>query len=33
MDRVTHAYDGPLALFLIGLRVHKPWKLGINNTK
>ena len=29
MDRVTHAYDGPLALFLIGLRVHKPWKLGI----
>ncbi|MBR7744522.1 DUF4188 domain-containing protein [Phycicoccus sp. BSK3Z-2] len=25
MDRVTHAYDGPLALFLIGLRVHKPW--------
>lgn len=29
MDRVTHAYDGPLALFLIGLRVHKPWKVGI----
>ncbi len=29
MNRVTHAYDGPLALFLIGLRVHKPWKLGI----
>lgn len=26
MDRVTHAYDGPLAVFLIGLRVHKPWK-------
>ncbi|WP_392542650.1 monooxygenase family protein [Oryzobacter telluris] len=29
MDRVTHAYDGPLALFLIGVRVHKPWKLRI----
>ncbi len=29
MDRVTHAYDGPLAVFLIGLRVHKPWKVGI----
>ena len=26
MNRVTHAYDGPLALFLIGLRVHKPWR-------
>ncbi|QIM20404.1 DUF4188 domain-containing protein [Phycicoccus sp. HDW14] len=26
MDRVTHAYDGPLTVFLIGLRVHKPWK-------
>jgi hypothetical protein len=26
MDRSTHAYDGPLAVFLIGLRVHKPWK-------
>ena len=29
VDRVTHAYEGPLALFLIGLRVHKPWKVGI----
>ena len=29
VNRVTHAYDGPLALFLIGLRVHKPWKVGI----
>lgn len=27
MNRVTHAYDGPLALFLIGLRIHKPWHL------
>lgn len=26
MDRVTHAYDGPLAVFLIGLRVHRPWR-------
>jgi hypothetical protein len=29
MDRVTHAYDGPLTVFLIGLRIHKPWKVGI----
>lgn len=29
MERRTHAYDGPLAVFLIGLRVHKPWKLTI----
>ncbi len=29
VERVTHAYEGPLALFLIGLRIHKPWKLGI----
>lgn len=29
MQRLTHAYDGSLALFLIGLRVHKPWKLGL----
>ncbi|KRE61705.1 DUF4188 domain-containing protein [Nostocoides sp. Soil756] len=29
MERVTHAYDGPLAVFLIGLRVHRPWKVGI----
>lgn len=27
MDRVTHAYDGPIALFLIGVRIHKPWRL------
>lgn len=24
IDRVTHAYEGPLAVFLIGVRVHKP---------
>ncbi|QKE84210.1 DUF4188 domain-containing protein [Arthrobacter sp. NEB 688] len=29
MDRVTHAYDGPLTVFLIGLRVHRPWRVGI----
>ena len=29
VDRVTHAYEGPLAVFLIGLRVHKPWRLGV----
>lgn len=29
IDRVTHAYEGPLAVFLIGVRVHKPWRLGV----
>ena len=29
MERQTHAYDGSLALFLIGLRIHKPWRLGL----
>ena len=29
IDRLTHAYEGPLAVFLIGVRVHKPWRLGI----
>ncbi len=29
MNRVTHAYDGPLAVFLIGLRIHKPWRLRV----
>ncbi len=29
MNRVTHAYDGPLAVFLIGLRVHKPWRVSV----
>lgn len=27
--RVTHAYDGDLVLFLIGLRIHQPWRLGV----
>ncbi|MGL4175783.1 MAG: monooxygenase family protein [Dermatophilaceae bacterium] len=27
MDRVTHAYDGPLAMFLIGMRIHRPWRV------
>jgi hypothetical protein len=26
VERVTHAYEGPLAVFLIGLRVHQPWR-------
>ena len=29
VERVTHAYEGPLAVFLIGLRVHKPWRVGV----
>lgn len=29
IDPVTHAYEGPLAVFLIGVRVHKPWRLGV----
>ncbi len=29
MQRRTHAYDGPLAVFLIGLRIHKPWRVRI----
>ena len=28
-NRSTHAYDGPLALFLIGVRIHQPWRLGV----
>ena len=28
-NRTTHAYDGPLALFLIGVRIHQPWRLGV----
>ncbi len=32
MNRVTHAYDGPLAVFLIGLRVHQPWRLRVVRT-
>lgn len=27
VDRTTHAYDGPLAVFLIGVRIHQPWRL------
>lgn len=25
--RFTAAYDGPLAVFLIGMRINKPWKV------
>src|SRR3954454_15190569 len=32
VERVTHAYEGPLAVFLIGLRVHKPWRVGVVGT-
>ncbi len=28
-NRTTHAYDGPLALFLIGVRIHQPWRVGV----
>jgi hypothetical protein len=29
MERVTHAYEGSLALFLIGMQVHQPWRLDV----
>ncbi len=29
VERLTHAYEGPLAVFLIGLRVHQPWRLRV----
>lgn len=29
VERLTHGYDGPLAVFLIGLRVHQPWRVGV----
>jgi hypothetical protein len=29
VERLTHAYDGPLVVFLIGLRVHQPWRVGV----
>ncbi len=32
MNRVTHAYDGPLAVFLVGLRIHRPWRLRVLRT-
>ncbi|WP_445258686.1 DUF4188 domain-containing protein [Nocardioides aurantiacus] len=27
--RVTHAYEGDLVLFLIGVRLHQPWRVGV----
>ena len=24
--RMTHRYDGDLVLFLIGMRINKPWR-------
>ncbi|HYN30301.1 MAG TPA: DUF4188 domain-containing protein [Dermatophilaceae bacterium] len=29
MDRVTHAHEGPLALFLIGMQIRQPWRLDV----
>ncbi len=29
VERLTHSYDGPLAVFLIGLRIHQPWRVGV----
>ena len=29
VERLTHSYDGPLAVFLIGLRIHQPWRIGV----
>ena len=28
-SRVTHGYRGELAVFLIGLQIHQPWRLGV----
>ena len=27
--RMTHDYDGDLAVFLIGMRINKPWRLDL----
>jgi len=27
--RMTHAYDGDLVLFLIGMRINRPWRLDL----
>lgn len=29
LTRVTHAFDGDLVLFLIGMRIHQPWRLDV----
>ena len=29
VTRVTHAFDGDLVLFLVGMRVHQPWRLDV----
>jgi hypothetical protein len=29
VTRVTHAYEGDLVLFMIGMRIHQPWRLGV----
>ncbi len=28
-DRNTHAYEGDIVLFLIGMRIHRPWRVNI----
>lgn len=29
IPRVTHAYEADLVLFLIGARLHQPWRVGV----
>ncbi len=29
VTRVTHAFDRDLVLFLIGMRIHQPWRLDV----
>jgi hypothetical protein len=29
VTRVTHAFQGDLVLFLIGMRIHQPWRLDV----
>lgn len=29
VTRVTHAFGGDLVLFLIGMRIHRPWRLDV----
>ncbi|MFL5515046.1 MAG: DUF4188 domain-containing protein [Gemmatimonadales bacterium] len=26
-DRITHSYDGELVVFLIGMRINRPWRV------
>lgn len=29
ITRVTHAFEGDLVVFLIGMRIHQPWRLDV----